>query len=698
MDLRAASLPSWKHSLGTRTGKAAGLALLVLVSYLPAIAGGFVWDDDDYVTANANLTEPGGLARIWLEPKASPQFYPMVFTGFWVERRLWGLHPAGYHAVNVALHLCNALLLWRLLALAGAPLAWSAAAVFALHPLQVESVAWVAERKNVLSGCFYLLAGISYLPVLGIGPETASAGRPRRRVGTAWAGAFALFACALLSKSVTATLPVVLLLLAWWRRGRVTARDAALTLPFFALGAVSGLFTAWLEKAHVGAASWRWALTLDERVVIAGKNFWFYLAKFLWPSSLSFTYPRWQPHGYPWWHLAAPLAAVGLALLLWRLRARLGRGPLAALLFSAATLAPALGFVDFYPMRFSFVADHFAYLAIIGPALGLAGAAAAGARLAREMPAGRAAERGARAAAGALVLVLAVLTWQRCGAFRDEETLWRDTLAKNPAATSARVNLALLLTNRGANDEALGLLAAALAAEPGAPDILYNLGNVHRALGHPVEAESGYRAAVLAAPNFSRARVALAALLLDRRRPSEAAVELREAARRSPDFPGVHPLLGAALVMAGDDAGAIQAFEEGLRRTPRDGEAHRELGLLYSRRGEPVKARQHLLRAVELSPADPAARFDLGQLLERLGDPDAAAERYREALRIQPDFAEAHNELGVNLALRGDAEEAAAHFREALRLRPGYREAAANLEALGSRAPGEGRGAGRPAR
>lgn len=554
------------HSPASDLRKAVGgfcaIALLVLASYLPALRGGYVWDDDSYLTANPTLTQPGGLRRIWLEPRATPQYYPLVFTSFWVEHRLWQFHPAGYHGVNAALHSVNANLLWLLLSRVGFPLPWAAAAIFALHPLQVESVAWISERKNLLSGFFYLLSAVVYLPLLAAGAPAGPGVRLRGRSPLpAWLAAFSLFLLALLAKSVTATLPAALLLLAWWQRGRVTRRDVGLLAPFFAVGAASGLLTAWLERNHVGAGGPEWSFSFSERLVIAGKNFWFYLAKTFWPHPLSFTYPRWQPHGYPWWHLAAPGAAIALLLLLWRYRSRIGRGPLAAALYLSVTLAPALGFVDFYPMRYSFVADHFFYLALIGPVLCALGIAATGMRLLQTRGTAPGRWPGSRAAAvalGGLLLLLAALTWQRSGVFRDEENLWRDTLAKNPAATSARVNLGVLLAKRGDYPEAFELFQRALAEEPESADILANLGNVLAGLGRPGDAESSYRAALRSDPGFVSAHLELGKLLAEEGFLPEAEAHLRRALELDPANAAAREHLGLVL----------EAYDAGDRRAP----------------------------------------------------------------------------------------------------------------------------------
>ena len=255
------------------------LVALTLAAYAPALDAGFVWDDDEYVTANATLRTVAGLRRIWLEPGAVPQYYPVTFTSFWLEYRLWGLAPLGYHLVNVVLHGLNAVLLWLVLVRLRVPGAWFAAAVFALHPMQVESVAWITERKNVLSGLFAFAAVLVWLA-----GERAGW---RRDVGVA-----ALFAAAILSKSVTCTLPAVLLLLDWWRHGTLARRTVVRMLPLAVGGAAMAGMTIWMEQHHVGATGAAWSLSPAERVLVAGRALWFYPRTLVWPRALPFIYPR----------------------------------------------------------------------------------------------------------------------------------------------------------------------------------------------------------------------------------------------------------------------------------------------------------------------------------------------------------------------------------------------------------------------
>ncbi|HKX46428.1 MAG TPA: O-GlcNAc transferase, partial [Planctomycetota bacterium] len=330
-----------------------GVPLLIVatcVAYLPALQGGFVWDDRLFIVDNPLLGHLDGLRRIWLDPGgAIAQYYPLTVSSFWLEHRFFRLDPSGYHAVNILLHVANALLvrlLFRRLALPGAELA---ALVFALHPVHVESVAWISERKNLLSGLLYLSAGLAYLRFRGLCDERGHERFPFYFL------ALLLFAGALLAKTVTASLPAAILLVLWWKEGRLGARDVALLLPFFVLGIAAGLNTARMERVHVGASGADWDYTWIERVLISSRALCFYPAKLIWPSPLAFSYPRFaiDPSAVASYLYGVALAAV--AALLFFGRARIGRGPLVALLFFAGTLFPALGFVDVYPMRFSFV-------------------------------------------------------------------------------------------------------------------------------------------------------------------------------------------------------------------------------------------------------------------------------------------------------------------------------------------------------
>jgi tetratricopeptide (TPR) repeat protein len=402
-------------------------------AYAPATGAGFIWDDDSYVTDNPVLTAPDGLSRIWFHPGSTPQYYPLVFTTLRLEYRLWGLRPPGYHAVNILLHAVGAVLLWRVLAFLRVPGAWAAALIFAVHPVQVESVAWVTELKNVLSGVFYLAALWAALKFY-TGAESG------RRRWTLYAGSLLLFACALFSKTVTCSLPAAILLILWWRQGRVSRKEALTLAPFFILGMLLALNTVAMESRLVaGGGGEDWNLSFLQRSLIAGRALWFYAVKLAWPVSLTFVYPRWEVDARVAWQYLFPIAALAVLAALWLLRHRLGRGPLAAALFFTLTLSPALGFINVFPMRYSFVADHFQYLAGIGLIV-LAAATVAAWRPARGIP--------AILLCAAAVTACGALTWRQTAAYRDAETLWRDTIAKNPSAPIAQDNLGDVLVDK----------------------------------------------------------------------------------------------------------------------------------------------------------------------------------------------------------------------------------------------------------
>ena len=363
---------------------AVGLGLLlvagVVATYLPALDAGYVWNDNTYLTENATLDRPDALSLIWTEPKASEQYYPLVFTTFWIEKQLWGLRPFGYHLVNVLLHAGSALLLWAFLRRMGLPAAWLAAGLFALHPMCVESVAWVTERKNTLSLFLSLVAMHAFLASQDARAAATEPPKKRRaRVGVPWhrrpaplyALALLAFTLALFAKTTASVVPAVLLVLVWWRKGRIAPSEVRPLVPFFAVGAALAFHTAWFEKTMVRATGDDWSLGLPGRIVLAGKVVTFYAGQFLFPRDIAFIYPRWaiDPHvAAQWLPTLGALALIGAA---WALRGRIGRGPLTILLLFGGVLVPAMGFFNVYSMRYSFVADHFAYQAVAVAAAGV---------------------------------------------------------------------------------------------------------------------------------------------------------------------------------------------------------------------------------------------------------------------------------------------------------------------------------------
>ncbi|MBI5769741.1 MAG: tetratricopeptide repeat protein [Verrucomicrobia bacterium] len=533
-----------------------GLVAATLLAYLPVFRAGFVWNDDDYVTAPA-LRSLAGLGRIWTDVGATEQYYPLLHSAFWLQHRLWGETASLYHLVSVLLHATSAVLfalVLRRLAVRGA---WLAAGLFALHPVCVESVAWISEQKNTLSLVFFLGATLAYL--------RWQATPDRRGYGLATA----LFGCALLSKSLTAVLPAALLVIAWWRHGSLDwRRDARPLALWFALGIAISLFSAWVEHAVVGAGEAALGLTPLQRCLLAGRAVWFYAGKLLWPSGLSFFYPRWEIDVTDWRWSALAAAALALVAALGALRHRT-RGPLAAALFFGGTLIPVAGFFDLYGFVYSFVADHWQYLPSLGLfALAGSGGAALGARLARfgtGWP---------PALAAAVLATLGAQTWRQTHQYHDLVTLFRTiqqtnpqswmphaslgqmlldarryqealpllerAVALSPASVQPRNNLAMTLENLGRPAEALRHFQVALARKPDSPELHYNIGNLQRRLGRSAEAIASFQLAVRLKPDFAFAHQNLAIALHETGRTTEARRHADRARRLDPTLPAVN--------------------------------------------------------------------------------------------------------------------------------------------------------------
>jgi protein O-mannosyl-transferase len=604
-----------------------GLLLIAatFLAYLRIWHAGFIWDDDFYVTENATLRNLTGLWQVWTKIGVVPQYYPLVHTTFWLEYHLWGLHPLGYHLDNVLLHALAAILLGCGLRSLQVPGAWLAAAIFAVHPVQVESVAWVTERKNVLSALFYFAAALAYLHFDPPGHVEVA----RQRRWRFYFLALILFVAALLSKTVTCTLPAALLLVRWWKHQRLRAGDILPLLPFFVIGASLGLLTALVERYHVGANGPEWSLTFADRCLVAGRALWFYAGKLAWPEQLTFIYPRWHINAGIWWQWAFPFAAGGVVTTLWFLRGRIGCGPLVGVLFFAGTLGPALGFVNVYPMRFSFVADHFQYLASSG-IIALVGAGIAQ-LLARfrlwQRPAGD-------ALCAALLLALATMTGRQCGMYADLETLWRATIARNPDCPMAHTNLGNMLTRQGRLVEAVQHLSRVIQLNPDDAEAHCNLGG---------------------------------ALAAQKKWP-EAIQQCEQALKLDPNKAKAHCNLGVALAAQGKFAEATQHFERALQLDPNYAEPLNDLGVALARQGKLDEAIKSYERALQLDPDYVDAHFDLGNTLVRQGKLDEAVQHYERALQLKPDLVQARINLGVALAVQRRLNEAMQQFQQALNL------------------------------
>ncbi len=640
------------------------LVCVMLAAYRPALRGGYIWDDDFYVTGNRTLRDSDGLRQIWLRPGSTPQYYPLVFTTFWVEYRLWGLQPFGYHLTNVLLHAANALLVVAMLRRMGQRGAWIAGAIFALHPVQVESVAWITERKNTLSLFFALLALLSYMRFSPIGGVERSSGR------WFWYGiALACFCAALFSKTVTCSLPAVILILNWWKRGKIGLRDVAALIPFFALGLGFAWVTVAMERQHVGAEALKLGLSPVDRVLIAGRAFWFYLSKLAVPRDLTFIYARWEISASVAWQYAFPVAAAVLLAVLWGLRARIGRGALVIALLFGGILLPALGFVDVYPFRYSWVADHFQYHASIAAIAGGAWL------LARRMG-----NKGSAIAAGALVCLFAALTFRQAGMYRSIETLWRETIARNPSAWMAYTNLGNLYISQNRFADAQPLIQQAMVLKPDHPLALNALAYIALHEGRFGEARDLALRAI-ASPEPPRAEIfnnlGLAHQGLN---DAKAAIEaFRRALELQPNLIMALTNLSELMIKLGDGAAATRYVDAALAERPISENANLQLMKLLVRLGRLADAERCALAALRANPHAPTTAYQYASLLALQGKQEAAREAAERLVRMKPDFPDALSLYGSMLSDEGKDEEALVPLRKAVELAPEHLEARFNL-------------------
>jgi len=554
MSLRARLTRPWPDP-----ARALLLLACVTVAYLPALTGGTVWDDDRHITSGAQQSLDG-LRRIWFELGATQQYYPLLHSAFWIEHRLWGDAPLGYHLVNVGLHGIAAILvvvLCQRLAIKGA---WLAGFLFALHPVAVESVAWISEQKNTLSLVFYLLATLGWLHF------------DQRRRARDYLVASACFALALSTKTVTATLPGALLVIVWWHRGRVDwRRDVVPLIPWVVVAAASGLTTAWVERRLIGAEGAEFDLNAMQRVLLAGRDVAHYLLTLAWPARLAFMYPRWTIDAGTVWPYVYPAGALALAGGLWRIR-EYSRAPLAAYLLLLGSLFPVLGFVNVYPFRYSYVADHFQYHASIGVIVLAA--------TAMTVMTGRWSSHAARRVAiGALVGGLAALTWQQSANYRDAESLWRATIAVNPGSWMAHHNLGRLLARTPDGlPAAIVQYEATLRLKPDHARAHYALGVALLRVGRNAEAVPHFEAAIRLEPGNNLV-VANASYLLgvefmrSPTRASAAAALFAAAVRLKPEVAETRNAYGEALLASGRTDEARAEFETALRLAPGDARA-----------------------------------------------------------------------------------------------------------------------------
>jgi tetratricopeptide (TPR) repeat protein len=658
------------------------ILVLVFLAYLPSFKPEFIWDDDTAVYRNPLVRADNGLYYIWCSA-LNHDYWPLTYTSFWFEWRLWGENAVGYRVSNVLLHACAGILLWRVLRRLQIRGCWWAALIYGLHPVCVASAAWITERKNTLSLVFFLVSVLWYLryaespestgqrsDVRGQraeGGSQTSEVRGQRSAGPNVFYALSLFAflLALLSKTSVVVLPLVLLICIAWRHNVVRRSDWLKLAPFFVLSIVFGAVTVWFQQHGAIGSSGGPPDPLPVRLLAGSRALWFYLGKALVPLKLSVLYDKWAVSarsGPAYLPVLGWLALLGGA---WFFRRRIGRGWFLALLYFTICLLPVAGFFDVYYFRYSWVADHWQYLALMGivvavvsgcfsvreemvaefpltPALSVrAGLATGRGRTPADPAATRARANPAtpvvlKLIPAALALCFGWLTWQRSALFGNSELLWQDSLKQSPHSWVACNNLANALDDKGRGDEAVKLYLRALQENPNYAEAHNNLGTILARLGDQGTALSQYQDALRIQPGFAEAHNNLASLLLGEGKIEEARTHFLEALRLQPDY----------------------------------ADAHYNLGTLFEKEGKAAEAYEQYVIAARFNPAFAQAYYNAGNLCAQQGNLQQAATLYARAVQIAPTFAEAQYNLGLALSRLGRVHEGNSHMLEAVRLKP----------------------------
>jgi protein O-mannosyl-transferase len=724
------------------------LALLVFVAFFPAVSGQFLWDDDHHVglISSLHLDSLEGLAKIWMPQAATPQYYPLTFTSFWLEHFIWNDNPLGYHLGNLILHAGSAVLVWRLLRRLKVPGAWLASAIWAVHPLQAESVCWISERKNVLCGLLFFASIWFYLEYadLADGPSLRT-GNKKLAYGLSWL----LFVLALFAKTVACAMPVAMAIILWWKGRKLNRKTLGPLIPFLAAGLALGAITVYLETSPNGNVEARgpdWNLSPIQRLLIAGRGVWFYVAKLVWPTQLTFSYPR--PVLSPsdviqWLYVIGAIAAVAIV---WIGRNRWGRGPLAAVLYYGITLFPALGFINIFPMRYSFVADHFQYLSGLSLIVLAVATATVAMRRLKFPPAA------AAAVAAVFVGLLVVPSWIQAHIYESPLTLWQDTLEKNPQSWMAADNLGIELIKVGEQKQqsAAGeqLAGQTDAANADAQDAQDNFQTAENLFKHVLQIRPGnygtynslgllYRQTDRWQPAETELKTAVEMDQKDDKAHQLTAPYVNYAnvlAHNHPDA-DVRPLLDQALDLAGqprvkatdlamahlaygdywfaraaadsrthsdqeaaDLNEAVQHYNSGLQTVATDvpglfnlGRAYQRLGLIDEQNADRAKAAGNLVQAAELE--DKSYNVDDAQAMQFYLAATQNVQNYRH-----PGALEGIGELLIRRARESESQadaindllRALSFFQNAMAINPNIGGAAENLAALSRHMMDEG--------
>jgi tetratricopeptide (TPR) repeat protein len=647
------------------------LIAFVFIAYTQVFRAGFIWDDESHLTQNPCVVGPLGLKEIWTTTQAV--YYPLVLTTFWALHKLFGLSPLPYHLLNISFHVASAILLWRILQVLRVRGAWLGAALWALHPVMVQSVAWVTELKNTQSCVFYLLSILFFLKWEDQGGAVSRPSQPQTgdRRSFVFALSLLFFLLATLSKTSVVMLPFVLALCVWWMRGRIRWRDTLALAPFALISVVASAWTIWEQRFHARAVGPDWVQTFPERLIIAGKAIWFYLGKLAWPHPLIFIYPRWDVDSSKVVAYLPLLAAIAGLVALWFIHAKWGRALFFAAAYYVVSLFPVLGFFSVYFFRYSFVSDHFQYLASMGPlALTGAGIATLLGRFCKTQAdfeshpdavprSGSIIATSRRrlvlsaALCGILLVSIGSLTWRQTAEYRDLFALYTATLQKNPDCWMAHYNLGIVLSEQGEADQAIDHYRRAVALRHDYAEAHYNLGRLLVEHGQLNDAVAHYERAAAINPADAEAQNNLGVTLFGIGRTDDAIAHYQKALEIRPDYAEASCNLANALIAKDDFDGAIARYKACLAAIPDQEEA----------------------------------RYNLASALLRRGRTDEAIVEYQKVLQMHPESADAHANLGSAWLAKGRVRDAMGEYTKALQISPENLAALSNLAWLLATSP-----------
>lgn len=567
------------------------LAAMIGVTFFPTIGAGFLSDDFAFTSAQP-VRDWNGLYYIWFHPLSllhEGHYWPLTYTTFWLEHKIWGYSSTGYHIANQFYHAAGCIMLWRLLLHLGVRGAWLAAAIFALHPVHAESVSWIIGRKDILASFFYFATVFAYVRYM----ETGERNKYVLAIGLSTLG--------LLCKSVGLTLPLALLIWHWWKRGRFTVNDCLRVAPFFviAFGINFADFVTYksLESVY-------FSHTNTQRVLIAARALWFYFGKLIWPDDLAGIYTRWHVTDEDFIGWGALFGALAMLIVLWQTRKRFGRAPLAAAAFFTLTLSPVLGLVDYGYQQFAFVADRYQYLASTSVMVLFAASLAHGAR---KLRATKFANINANLWGGAqlaliaaLLCIYGALSWRQAGYYEDSVTYYRHVISINPKARQANAGIGEWHQTRGDYEKALEHytneyeLAKETSDKIRINKALVNIGFVYELTGEFDRAESYYRQAIRISPSYFAGYEQLGSFLMKRGRFREAIKAFRTVVRFVPWKETAYIGLGAAYGNLGRLDEAIANFDKALSINPAHPQAlqNRELIMQHKRAQEQQQLQQ----------------------------------------------------------------------------------------------------------